>query len=172
MDRMTGGTVLAVLLTTLLSYQAGDGRHEFYAGQVVDHIDVADPENALGVPDGMFAEIRPGGEMTLEMEEPLVGLDGSDDGRIVMRNGTAFGLAGLFPMDEEGSLAWQPLSPGSEPGGFNLGPLRDPTGRSTRTIRIINDDDRPLFLDAVIGFGPGEKPGKNDPGDLKDPQER
>lgn len=128
-------------------------RREFYAKHVVDHVNINDPESALGKPDGRFAEIKPGGEMTMLMEEALIFLEGSDDGFVVVRGDGAYALAGLFRMSEEGSPAWQPLTPGSAPGRFKLGAFRFHTMQSTETLRIVNNDSRPVYLDAVVGIG-------------------
>ena len=55
-------------------------------------------------------------------------------------------------MTEEGEPAWQPLNPGGTPGGFKLGSVMFPVTQSTDTIKIVNDDSRPVFVDAVIGY--------------------
>ena len=49
---------------------AQQARPAFYGQEVLDDIDVVAPEDALGEADGRFAEIRPGGEMTILMDEP------------------------------------------------------------------------------------------------------
>ncbi len=125
---------------------------EFYAKEVVDRIEVIDPENALGEPDGHYAEIRPGGEMTMRMPEPIRYSDGSDDGRIVAKGDARYGLAGLFKMSDAGDPAWQPMAPGGTAGGFKLGYSMFPVLQTTETIRIVNDDTRSVFVDAVVGF--------------------
>ncbi len=141
------------LLAALGTSRAGVDLSRFYAKRVIDQINVNGPENALGEPDGRFAEIKPGGEMTVDMEKALFSLDGSDDGQVVTRGNETYGLAGLFVMNEEGQAAWQPLAPGADHGGFNLSPMRSVVGQTTRTIRIVNDDAHSVYLDAVIGFG-------------------
>jgi hypothetical protein len=128
------------------------GVPEFYANEVVDQVNVLDAGNALGEPDGRYAEIRPGGEMTVRMPEPIRYSDGSDDGRIVTKGGARYGLAGLFKMTEEGESAWQPLAPGGTAGGFKLGTSMFPVTQSTEALRIVNDDTRSVFVDAVFGF--------------------
>lgn len=129
-----------------------DSRGEFYADKVVDHINVVAPENALGEPDGRFAEIRPGGEMTVRMEQQIFYLEGSDDGAVVAKGPGQYGVAGLMQMSEEGEFAWQPLVPGRSPGGFKLSTDWFAAPQATDTIRIINDDTRPVLVDAVVGF--------------------
>jgi len=127
-------------------------RPEFYADEVLDDADVGDPENALDAPDGFFAEIRPGGELIVRMSEIIRYSDVADDGRVVTNGSARYGLAGLFEMTEEGEPAWQTLLPGGTPGGFKLGPGRFDVTQSTDTLRIVNDDTRSVFVDAVIGF--------------------
>jgi len=127
-------------------------RAEFYADKVVDHINVTAPANALGKPDGRFAEIRPGGEMTVHMEARIIYSEGLDDGAIVTKGPGQYGLAGLMSMSEEKEFAWQPLVPGRSPGGFRLSTDWFAALQATDTIRIVNDDTRPVLVDAVIGF--------------------
>jgi hypothetical protein len=141
-----------ILLITLGSGPRQDRAGEFYAEQVVDHVNVNEPESAMGEPDGRFAEIKPGGEMTVLLEDTLYFLEGSDDGFVVVKGDGKYGLAGLFEMSEEGSPAWQPLAPGSAPGRFKLGTIRFSPVQSTATIRIVNDDSCPVYLDAVVGI--------------------
>lgn len=130
---------------------------QFYAAEVEDEINVNDAENVLGEPDGRCAEIKPGGEMTVVMDYELIYLDGSDDGRIVTRGEAEFGLAGLFEGGEGEAPGWQALAPGQGQGGFKLGAMRSNPLQRTRVIRIVNNDDkRSVFIDAVVGFGPGK----------------
>jgi hypothetical protein len=134
-----------------------DGRAGFYGKQVVDHIGVVDPGSAMGEPDGRFAEIRPGGEMTVLMADLIYYSDASDDGAVVAKGDGRYGLAGLFRMNEEGQSAWQPLPAGRTPGGFKLGTSMFNVVQSTDTLKIANDDTRSVFVDAVIGYGKGER---------------
>ena len=134
-----------------------DDRAGFYGKQIVDHISVVDPGSALGEPDGRFAEIRPGGEMTVLMADRIYYSDASDDGAVVAKGDGRYGLAGLFRMDEEGQSAWQPLPTGRTPGGFKVGTSMFNVVQSTDTLKIANDDARSVFVDAVIGYGKGER---------------
>jgi len=134
-----------------------DDRARFYGRQVVDHISVVDPANALGEPDGRFAEIRPGGEMTVLMADRIYYSDASDDGAVVAKGDGRYGLAGLFRMNEEGQSAWQPLPSGRTPGGFKLGTSMFNVVQSTDTLKIANDDTRSVFVDAISGYGKGER---------------
>jgi hypothetical protein len=140
----------------------GDGhpqqsRPAFYAKEVLDHINVVAPENALGEADGRIAEIRPGGEMTVLMESRVYYSDSADDGTVITKGEGRYGLAGLFRMSEEGDSAWQPLYPGGTPGGFKLGPIMFPVAQSIDTVRIVNDDTRSVQVDAVMGFRKDER---------------
>jgi hypothetical protein len=123
-----------------------------YAEKVLDHINVVAPENALGEADGRFAEIRPGGELTVLMGSRLYYSESGDDGAVVAKGDGRYGLAGLMQMDEEGAPAWQPLLPGRSPGGFRLSTDMFAAPQTTDTIKIVNDDTRPVFIDAVVGF--------------------
>lgn len=131
---------------------AQQARPAFYGKDILDDIDVVAPEEALGEADGRFAEIRPGGEMTVLMDDRIYYSDASDDGRVVTKGEGQYGLAGLFRMTEEGEPAWQPLIPGGTPGGFKLGSVMFPVAQSTDTIKIVNDDSRSVFVDAVLGY--------------------
>lgn len=161
MDRRTGVRIaslafvgMAGLLALRAAYPGGRQEHRpgFYAQKVLDHINVVAAGNALGAPDGRVAEIRPGGEMTVHMEQPIYYLEGQDDGAVVIKGDGQYGLAGLIKMSEEENFAWQPLVPGRSPGGFKLSTDPFVAPQTTDTIRIVNDGTRPVFVDAVIGF--------------------
>jgi hypothetical protein len=147
----------AVLWASRTSPAAGQDaqaeRPKVYGARILDHINVVDPDNALGEADGRFAEIRPGGELTVLMAERLYYSDASDDGTVVTKEGGRYGVAGLFQMTEEGPPAWQPLAPGRTPGGFKFGTSMFSVVQSTDTLKIANDDTRSVFVDAVIGYG-------------------
>jgi len=136
-----------------LSGAVQDDRPRFHAVKVSDHASVVDPQNALGEPDGRYAEIRPGGEMTVVMAERIYYSDASDDGAVVAKGDGRYGVAGLFRMTEEGEPAWQPLAPGRTPGGFKFGTSMFNVVQSTDTIKIANDDTRSVYVDAVVGYG-------------------
>ena len=152
--------LLALRTASPVSEDAQDARPGFYARKVIDHIDVVAPENALGEADGRFAEIRPGGEMTVLMASRIYYSDASDDGSLVTKGDGKYGLAGLFQMTEEGESAWLPLPPGRTPGGFKFGTSMFTVAQSTDTIRIVNDDTRSVFVDAVIGYGKDARGGR------------
>jgi hypothetical protein len=147
--------LLALRAPALSGDRIYEGQEEFYADKILDHINVVSPENALGKPDGRFAEIRPGGEMTLRMEQQIFYMEGSDDGAVVTKGSGQYGIAGLMQMSEEREFAWQPLVPGRSPGGFKLSTDWFAAPQATDTIRIVNDDNRSVLVDAVVGFKRG-----------------
>jgi hypothetical protein len=151
--KRTLAVVPVIAIVLLCSGAVEEPAGKFYAKQVVDQISVNAPENALGRPDGRYAEIKPGGDMTVLMDNVLYFLEGADDGYVVVKAEGAYGLAGLFRMSEEGAPAWLPLAPGSAPGRFKLGTMRFSPVQSTDSIRVVNDGDRPVYLDAVVGIG-------------------
>jgi hypothetical protein len=157
---IAGGLGLAAAAGLLMAAASQDERPRFYARRISDHVNVVDPQNALGEPDGRFAELRPGGELTVVMSEKIYYSDASDDGAVVVKGGGSYGVAGLFRMTEEGEPAWLPLPPGRTPGGFKFGTSMFNVVQSTDTIKIANDDGRSLFVDAVIGYGKNDKSGR------------
>jgi hypothetical protein len=60
-------------------------RLKVYVRSVVFEENVKNSGNVLGEPDGRFAEIAPGGQMTLLMERPIVPSSGFDDGFVVTK---------------------------------------------------------------------------------------
>jgi len=155
--------ILTFGLWSLSAYQItlapaqNDGR-VFYAKRVIDKINVNNAEYVLGEPDGKFAEIKPGGELTVVMEEQIVFNTGADDGFVVVQGDTSYGLAGLFSATDDGKTAWQPLWPGSAKNGFKLGTDVFLSIQRTNIIKIANDDpNRPLLVDAIAGLAPDKK---------------
>jgi hypothetical protein len=157
---IAGGLGLAAAAGLLMAAASQDERPRFYARRVSDHVNVVDPQNALGEPDGRFAEVRPGGELTVVMSETIYYSDASDDGAVVVKGSGSYGIAGLFRMNEEGQSAWQPLAPGRTPGGFKFGTSMFNVVQSTDTIKIANDDSRSLFVDAFVGYRKDDKSGR------------
>lgn len=147
-----------VAVSLCLAGAVQDDRPRFYAVKVSDDVGVVDPRNALGEPDGRWAEIRPGGELTVVMAERIYYSDASDDGAVVVKGDGRYGVAGLFRMTEEGEPAWQPLVQGRTPGGFKFGTSMFSVVQSTETIKIANDDTRSVFVDAVVGYGKKDGP--------------
>ncbi len=137
-------------------------RPKFFASEVLSEKDVVDAGSCLGAPDGRYAEIGPGGAITLLLERPLV-----DRGTIVYRGETNIGIDGWFHLwntGEEGNdYAWIPFTPiAAAPGMAKdsvdfgspyMGPS-DTRGLGAEKIRIENAGPRSLFVDAVIVYGP------------------
>jgi hypothetical protein len=145
-------------------------RVQFYALQIVCDKQVQNAKDSLGAPDGRCAEILPGGQLVVLMEDriypyplPIVGwnLESGggvpDSGSVVGKGGADFVLEGWFPMqDTQGKqhYDWVPL--GVSATGFYLFP--PPTysfegGAGVDMIRISNAGTISLFVDAVIGYG-------------------
>jgi len=143
---------------------------KFFAVEIGSETDVLDPENALGKPDDAYAEILPGGELIIVMEQefyfspisPGIGGPGeggaADSGSVAGRGGADIDLEGLFPVrDSEGNSyrEWMPL--GISGTGFLVSSSAEPVassqGRSgVDTIRITNYSVESIFVDAVIGY--------------------
>jgi hypothetical protein len=140
-------------------------RPKFYALQVVCEKNVQNAKDSLGAPDGRYAEILPGGQLVVLMQNKLIILPTigwpdigllPDSGSIVGKQKTGFGLEGWFPMlDTQGKQRydWLPLAVSMS--GFCLFP--PPTYSFERNtgvdmIRITNPGPKSLFIDAVIGF--------------------
>lgn len=153
-----GLTFLCLLFVLITAAQVGNSGRVFYAARVIDQTNVNNPEYILGEPDGKLAEIKPGGEITVLMSEQIVYHTASDDGYLVVQGEAAYGLAGLFRLDAEGRIAWQPLAPGSNKNGFKLGFDQFQSFQRTSAIKIVNDDSRrSLLVDAVAGFRSDDK---------------
>jgi hypothetical protein len=137
-----------------------EDRPKFYVARVVSSDNVKNPNGVLGEPDGRYAELAPGGRMVLLMEKPIVSSSGFDDGLIVSKGGTQYGLEGCFIADVTNEIpqrAWMPLAAGMSTGGFRLTSMdmgRTPEGSpGVNIIRIANDGKETLLLDAVVGYG-------------------
>ena len=136
-------------------------RPKFYAMRIVSERDVLNVKNCLGAPDGRYAEILPGGQLALLMEETFI-----DIGTLVFKGEMDYGLEGLFHVQntqaERQDFAWIPfwsgryILPGMWPGGFSFGPgqpgLSLYGGLGVDKIRITNTGTKSLFVDAVIGY--------------------
>jgi hypothetical protein len=142
-------------------------RLKVYVRSVVFEENVKNSGKVLGEPDGRFAEIAPGGQMTLLMERPIVPSSGFDDGFVVIKEESQYGLEGWFLVSgtpEDPQFAWMLLTPGASPRGFRLTyhyMERTPEGSpGVKMIRIRNNGTKPLLLDAVVGYGRKETGGR------------
>jgi len=141
--------------------QDKESRSEFYVSRVVSSEGVKDAKEVLGKPDGRYAEIAPGGRMTLLMERPMLPSAVFDDGTVVSTGETDFGLEGWFiaaEANQAAQYAWMPLFSGKSPGGFRVTSqdmIRGtPEGSpGVHLIRISNNGTKTLLLDAVVGYG-------------------
>ena len=164
--------LLFFLSTTLLAFapsgfpgktpkQDQPERPKFYALKVVSEKNVQNAKDSLGAPDGRNAEILPGGELILHMENklyPFPGMIGwsehgyrlADSGCVVGKGEMDFGLDGWFPtknMQGKQHYVWKPL--GVSATGFCIW-LEGSAG--VDMIRITNPGSKSLFVDALIGY--------------------
>jgi hypothetical protein len=135
-------------------------RPKFYAVQVVSEKGVLNAKDALGAPDGRYAEILPGGQLVLLMEKKLyVFLVGSQDsgggldysGTVVAKGETAAVLEGWLPVVEAqgGGHRWIPIGQGS-----TVYYILPESIMRTDLVRITNTGTTSLFVDAIIGVEP------------------
>jgi len=142
-------------------------RPKFYALQVVYEKQVQNAKDSLRSPDGRYAEILPGGQLVLLMQNilfssPIIGNGETagcvDSGSVVGKGEADFGLEGRFTwQDTQGEQRheWIPLGPTAT--GFCISPpplatcsFKDSAG--VDMIRITNPGTKSLFVDAVIGY--------------------
>jgi len=140
--------------------QAKPERPKFYALRVVFEKNVQNPKDSLGEPDGRYAEILPGGQIILFMENklypfPIIGSWGEgfaqpDSGSIVGKGEGNFSLEGWFPVQDKldkQNYGWITLVLSAT--GFSFWPSYD---MGVDMIRIVNIGTKSLFVDAVIGY--------------------
>ncbi|MGZ7066312.1 MAG: hypothetical protein ACXVI6_08155 [Candidatus Aminicenantales bacterium] len=134
-----------------------EDRPKFYATQVILEQGVVNAREALGEPDGRYAEIAPGGQVVLLMENRIYPSTTFDDGIVFVKEQADYGLEGWFP--ESGSkkdpgFAWMPLIRGQSSGGFRVAHVDALAGNAgVNMIRISNNDTKPILVDALAGYG-------------------
>jgi hypothetical protein len=143
-------------------------RPKFYALQVVYEKQVQNAKDSLRSPDGQFAEILPGGQLVLLMENilfpsPIIGngeIAGClDSGSVVGKGEADFGLEGRFTwQDTQGEQHHEWVLLGVSAIGFCISPPPLPShpfedSAGVDMIRITNPGTKSLFVDAVIGYG-------------------
>ena len=132
-------------------------RPKFYVIRVVSEENVKDANAVLGAPDGRYSEIAPGGRMVLQMEKKIYPSTTFDDGLVVCKGEASFGLEGWFPVTSDqgkSDFAWMPLLRGQSSGGFRVAHVDEIGGNAgVDLIRIANAGTKPLFVDAIIGYG-------------------
>lgn len=171
--RLLSASLLLFLSAALLAHAprgfpgktAGQGQPErpkFYALQVIFEKNVQNAKDSLGAPDGRYAEILPGGQLVVLMENklyPFPILSGwpesggglADSGSVVGKGETDFSLEGWFPKQTtqcKQHYVWRPLVLSSS--GFCVW-LECKAG--VDMIRIANSGTKSLFVDAVLGYG-------------------
>jgi hypothetical protein len=141
-------------------------RSIFYALGVICEKDVQNAKESLGAPDGRFAEILPGGQLVMLMKNKLYSFPFGfgeypaylASGKVVGKGGPDFSFEGWFArQDMQGRQYYDWISLGILANGFFL-PLisslpPSDIRASTDIIRISNRGAKPLFVDAVIGYG-------------------
>jgi hypothetical protein len=129
---------------------------KFYAQRVGFEKKVQNAKDSLGSPDGLYAEILPGGELVVLMENKIFPLANFDSGSVVSKGEADFGLEGWFQMEDtqgKQQYYWMPLAMGQSPGGFRLSAFEPYEGSAgIDMIRIANAGTQSLFVDAVIGY--------------------
>lgn len=137
--------------------QAQEGRPKFYATRVISEQGVVNAREALGEPDGRYAEIAPGGQMVLLMENRIYPSTTFDDGIVFVKEASDYGLEGWFPTSgsrNDPGFAWMPLIRGQSSGGFRVALVDALAGNAgVNWIRISNNDTKPILVDAVAGYG-------------------
>jgi hypothetical protein len=159
---LSGGIIVGARPSCSRHDQEKQGRPKFYALRVASEKNVQNARDSLGAPDGLYAEILPGGQLVLLMEKklyPFPSIGGNpeggeglaDSGSVVGKGGADFSLEGWFTtqdtQDKQHS-AWVPLAASST--GFCFWPLYS---AGANMIRITNLGTKSLFVDAVIGYG-------------------
>jgi hypothetical protein len=128
---------------------------KFYALRVVFEKNVQNAKDSLGSPDGLYAEILPGGQLVVLMKNRIYPFTNLDSGSIVCKGEADYALEGWFQMqDTQGKpqYYWLPLTTGNSPGGFRLSAIEQYEGSAgIDTIRIANIGSQSLFVDAVTG---------------------
>ena len=128
-------------------------RPNFYAIQVACESNVQKAKDSLGMPDSRYAEISPGGQLTLRMGKNFV-----DSGLVVCKGEVDYRLEGWFQVqstiDREQNYSWIIIQRESC-NRFSFLPESyiwfGNTGVSV--IRITNFGKKTLLVDAVVGYG-------------------
>ena len=142
-------------------------RPKLYARRVVFEQNVKNSGDALGEPDGRYAEIAPGGQLVLLLEDRIYPSATFDGGLVVVKEESHYGMEGWFLVGgtpEDPQFAWMPLVRGQSPESFRVAVREAIEGSAgLNMIRISNAGTRPLLLDAVVGYGRKEADGRRPP---------
>jgi len=154
------GVIIAAGRAGVSVMSPGRGQEErpkFYVARVISEQNVKNGPEVVGEPDGRCAEIAPGGQMVLLMENRIYPSTTYDDGLVVCKGDANYGLEGWFPVSgsqNDTQFAWMPLVRGQSPGGFRVSLINPIEGfAGVNKIRIANNDTKPMLLDAVAGHG-------------------
>jgi hypothetical protein len=135
---------------------------KFYSRRVVCEKEVQNAKDSLGAPDGRYAEILPGGQLVVLMENELYSFQILDSGSVVYKGEPDYGLEGFFQIqdtpDKQQNYAWMIIHGDPwTPGGFRFAPAYSGYlfcgNTGVNMIRITNFGTKSLFVDAVIGYG-------------------
>jgi hypothetical protein len=142
-------------------------RPKLYARRVMFEQNVKNSGDALGEPDGRFAEIAPGGQLVLLLEDRIYPSGSFDAGVVVTREESQYGLEGWFLVGgtpEDPQFAWMPLVRGQSPRSFRVAVREAIEGSAgLNMIRISNAGTKPILLDALVGYGRIEAGGRRSP---------
>ena len=134
----------------------------FYALRVVSGKGVLNGKDAIGAPDGRYAEISPGGQLVLLMEKELevfpvgdqdYGIGLAYSGGIVAKGDTPALLEAWIPIRNakgEESYSWIPIG-ASSARYYDFGAWLKGIERTAK-IRITNIGTESLFVDAIVGW--------------------
>jgi len=156
---LSAGTVAAgrAPVPGLKRAQGQEDRPKFFAARVISEEGVVNAREALGEPDGRYAEIAQGGQLVLLMEKRIYPSTTFDDGLVFVKEESDYGLEGWFPVSgsqKDPGFAWMPLIRGQSSGGFRVALVDALAGNAgVNMIRISNNDTKPIRLDAVAGYG-------------------
>jgi hypothetical protein len=164
--------ILSLIIAFVISARQSTGSSRETAGQdqppkssinafaVVCENDVQNAKDSLGPPDDRSAEILPGGQLVLLLEDKLypfvAGKEGglAVSGQIIGKDGEDVRLEGLFAwLDRQGKkhLAWVPM--GIWDGLSIFPPLLESfdSKAGMEMIKIANVGAESIFVDAVVG---------------------
>jgi len=156
---LSGGIIAAgrTRVSVTIPERGQEERPKFCATRVISEQGVVNAREALGEPDGRYAEITPGGQMVLLMENRIYPSTTFDDGIVFVKEESDYGLEGWFPVSgsqKDPGFAWMPLIRGQSSGGFRVGLVDALAGNAgVNMIRISNNDTKPILVDAVAGYG-------------------
>jgi hypothetical protein len=136
--------------------QEEEQRPKFYAIRVVSEKNVQNAKDSLSTPDGRYAEILPGGQLVLLMEQNFI-----DSGTVICKGEEDYALEGCFHIqdtqDERQNYLWMIIQRESS-NRFTFisgqGYFYEWWGNTgMNMVRITKFGAKSLFVDAVVGYG-------------------